>query len=90
MKDEFHIQGQCEHGLIGTRVTDEGESEAIITPMPQGKPLIPGVEVIRAEPSGPSTLKLTSLYKVEGPPQVATKQYRENYDRIFGNDEKLN
>jgi len=89
MKDEFHIKGMTEEGgLVGTRVNDEGEKEALVTPMVQGQALIPGMEMVRLEPGGDaSVLSITSLYKAKGPPQVASKQYRDNYDQIFGGED---
>jgi hypothetical protein len=85
-KDEFHIKGTAPdgNGVYGIRKTDGGDTEAVLVPITEGQPLPPGAEVIQTRPRSEDVLEVRSVYKVKGPSQVATPQYRENYDQIFG------
>ncbi len=88
-KDEFHIHGTSPDGFVGTRKTNEGETEGVLTPMINGRPLSPGMEVVQIRPQNgnKSVLDMRSFYKIKGPPQVATPEYRKNYDRVFSNSQ---
>jgi hypothetical protein len=72
------------------RRSPDGEVRRVVcTPMREGASLAPGSEVAHVgEATGDGAWrKLTRLYKV-GPAQVATPEYREGSDRIFGKKQK--
>jgi len=90
------------------RATDDGEGAKVlrarpgrieageVRPIPEGRPIAPGAEVVRLEQRkdapalfdvhvecklpGPANLSRTA----GGPPQVATEAYRESWARTFG------
>ena len=53
----------------------------------EGQPIPPGAEVVLVgKPGDDGWRDVESIYGGRsGPPQVATPEYREGYDRIFGN-----
>ncbi len=70
-----------------------------VRPMPEGRPLTPGGEVVTLErrDDAPTLFNVRVDYKVpdapkprgeaaalSGPPQVASPQYRASWDRTFG------
>jgi len=50
----------------------------------EGQPIPPGTEMITADSIGDGRYAIRDSYKA-GPAQVATKQYRDGWDRIFKN-----
>lgn len=66
------------------RCNEEGTGFGTFTEMKEGQPLREGAELIRVEDADEDGWRdVISIYK-NGPAQVATPAYRENYDRIFG------
>jgi hypothetical protein len=61
-----------------------------VRPVREGKPLVPGAEVVSLEKRGehPALYDVKTVHKQEGtlsgPAQVATKQYRDSWERTFG------
>lgn len=51
-----------------------------------GEPLYDGAVLLESRPGEPGAFNVLSTYKAEksGPAQVATKDYRDGWDRIFG------
>lgn len=91
-RDEISIGPEVSPGVyLGLRRTSDGEvREVTCTPSEDGVPLAPGAEVVDVEVAAEDGWhKLTSLYKMPGPAQVATPAYREGYDRIFGKKQKV-
>jgi len=90
-KDEIQIGPEISPGVhLGLRRTPDGAVRKV-TCMPSGDgvPLAPGSEVVDVEAASTDGWhKMTSLYKVPGPAQVATPAYREGYDRVFGKKQK--
>jgi len=90
-KDEFHIHEVSEKALWGVRKNDDGETAGVMVPMVEGQNLMPGMELVNitARAGEDSVVDLESVFKTKGPAQVASPQYRENYDNIFAkNDAK--
>jgi len=50
-----------------------------------GQPIPPGAEYIRAESIGDGRYAVRESFTI-GPAQVATKQYRDGWDRTFNRD----
>jgi len=75
------IRRNCEEISFGT-----------FTEVKEGQPIPDGAELVHLSGENEDGWRdVTSVYKREssGPAQVATPQYRENYDRIFGAKQKV-
>ena len=93
-RDEIFIGPEVSPGVrSGVRRGVDGEVTPMhFTPAKDGAPVPPGAELLFVdEPACEcgTWMKGRSLYKSDratsdGPAQVATPVYRENYDRIFG------
>lgn len=53
--------------------------------IPEGKPIPPGAEYVHAESLGDGRYAVRESITI-GPAQVATKQYRDGWDRTFKRD----
>jgi len=93
-RDEIAIGPEVAPGVrAGVQRTPDGYvTPMYFTPAKDGAPVPPGAELLFVdEPACEcgTWMKVSSLYKsnratTDGPAQVATPVYRENYDRIFG------
>jgi hypothetical protein len=91
-RDEIQIGPELSPGVhLGLRRTPDGTvTRVTCSPSEDGVPLAPGAEVVDVETAAEDGWhKLTSLYKMTGPAQVATTAYREGHDRIFGKKQKV-
>lgn len=71
------------------RRNDEEVSYGTFREAKEGQSIPQGAEFIHAgEADADGWRDVTSIYK-NGPAQVATPQYREGYDRIFGKKQKV-
>ena len=62
----------------------------IVRPVEDGVPMAEGAELIESDGDTCGEWHtIRTLYKHSGPAQVATKEYREGYDRIFGAKRKV-
>ena len=91
-RDEINIGPELAPGVhAAMRRKDDGEMRPVrVTIAKDGAPVPPGAEL--AHVSGQSTdgwHKITTLFGGDGPAQVATPEYREGYDRIFGKKQKV-
>lgn len=89
--DEIYFGPEIEPGVYaGLRRTPDGEVRQVkCAPMRSGAPLRLNSELAHVdEPSEDGWHPLTSVYK-SGPAQVASPEYREGYDRIFGKKQKV-
>lgn len=72
------------------RSPDGSIREVTCSPLKDGATLQPSSEIANvSKTSEGGWHKLTDVYKLSGPPQVATPRYREGYDRIFGKKQKV-
>lgn len=62
------------------RIENGVQSEGVIGPIKDGQPIPPGVEVLDLD-----GCHATSIYKA-GPVQVATKEYRDGWERCFNSN----
>jgi hypothetical protein len=103
--DVVLVHGRTEDGA-GTRVlrARPGRLEAgEVRPMEHGRPIAPGAQVVQLSPrdAAPNLYDVKVEYEVagasaarapesHGPAQVATRAYRESWDRTFGPDKTAN
>jgi len=74
-------------GVVGERVLDDGHrQEGELRPLPEGRPLDPGAELVQIEDCDePDAVRLTTLpLDHAGPSRASTRAYRAGYDAIFG------
>jgi len=89
-KDEISIGPEVAPGVrIALRKQDDEVKEVLVREAKEGQPMQPGLELAHVgdascECGDGHWRELTSIYKSEGPAQVATPAYREGYDRIWG------
>lgn len=58
-------------------------SHGVLKPVEEGKPL--QGDLVDVQPAGTfPNVAIRTLYSHSGPPKVTSKEYRENYDGIFG------
>lgn len=57
----------------------------------EGEPLYDGAVLLEPRGQEPGAFNVVSTYKAQksGPAQVATNEYREGYDRIFGGSQPV-
>ena len=81
----FELHSEC--GWIpAIKINDAGEPElGSVHPLKDGQPLTPGAELVMMHEDG--RLRVTELGH-QGPAQVATKPYRDGWERTF--DKSLN
>ena len=74
---------------VGTRRDEDGsEHEILIREPTEGSPIYPGTEIMTVDAhcdGGWHAAETVYRSGGEGPAQVATDEYREGWDRIFGN-----
>ena len=97
--DEISIGPEVSPGVHrALRRCGDDVTEVFVTPGhgSDGEPIPPGVELAQLGASSCDCgdghwRSLRSIYKDErsGPAQVATPEYREGYDRIFGKKQKV-
>ena len=76
--------------FAGVRRQPDGKTERVALHMVEdGMPLMPDTELVDVHlpPDEEGWCRVEPLYK-SGPAQVATPQYREGHDRIFGKKQK--
>lgn len=86
-KKEIAILGQsCEHGIPMIRINPETKTMGVgmLQPAPEGQPLPEGAEHVHLEHHHGNVFSLRTLAAGNGPAQVASSAYRNNYDTIFG------
>jgi hypothetical protein len=84
--DEFAVipaVGSCGHQHVVRHHPDHSLELGTVLHVPDGKPLPSGAEIVTAKALGDGRYAIVDSVKV-GPAQVATKQYREGWDRVFG------
>lgn len=82
-RDQIRLEG----GGLVTRRCGERLAQGTLAPMKEGQPLPEGAEFVYVKaPDEEGWRDVEVLYRHEGsgPAQVATPEYREGYDRIFG------
>jgi hypothetical protein len=97
MGNETSIGPEIEPGVrVATRHGEDHEvRHVVMRPIRDGEPIPPEAEIVRfGERTARGTYSTTTLYRHgkaagDGPAQVATPRYRENYDRIFGTKAKV-
>jgi hypothetical protein len=89
-KDQLRIGAEI---APNTRIVERrGERSGVgtLTPVKEGQPLQEGTELVKVTRGDDEWHDVETIYRHEaapslsGPPQVATPEYREGYDRIFG------
>ncbi len=94
-KDEIAIGDEISPGVYRALRRQDGKvREVRVRVSDDGDALHPGEEIADLGPSSCDCgdghwRELTSIYKLSGPPQVATPAYRKGYDRIFGGKQKV-
>lgn len=84
MKRRAKILGGCEHDPIVAAKNEDGSVEIIYgRQVTDGQPIHPGQPLYSISQDGDS-LAIETLVEGSGPPKVATRAYRKNYDTIFG------
>lgn len=66
------------------KLSPEGVQSAELIPVTEGKPLYGDKEIFAVEQRGP-IYRLTRLVGKSGPAQVASKEYRDGWDKTFMN-----
>ena len=93
IRDRMRVGPEIEPGR-GAAIRQRGEEISVGTfvEIKEGQPIPEGAELVRLDPESEDGWRnVTSLYAREssGPAQVATPEYREGYDRIFGKKQKV-
>jgi hypothetical protein len=92
-KDQMRLGGMVSDGHGAAFRRQDGKlSFGTFTEVKDGQPIPEGAELVHLSGENEDGWRdVTSVYKREssGPAQVATPQYRENYDRIFGTKQKV-
>lgn len=85
-KDEIAlVLGQTQDKTIIATGTEDGPSGVeILSPLKEGQPIHGDVVVLEKRNDKFFNVKRTKLGTTAGPRQVATNEYRENFDKIFG------
>jgi hypothetical protein len=69
---------------------DESIHVGVLRSVKEGVPIVAGAELVKVRPAGDGTYDVTSIYggsseeSSNGPAQVATDEYRDGWDRVFG------
>jgi hypothetical protein len=71
--------------LVSRHHPDHSTTMAVIRPVVDGSPMMPGEEYVTTSRRPDGSHEITSAYAParSGPPQVATKVYRDGWDRTF-------
>ena len=93
-KDTFLIEGVDSDGTMhGVRRRDGKDTPAMARPIREGRPLLPGSELLEATYRGTNELELNPMgesTKSKGPAKVTSRAYRSNFDKVFGDKKTLN
>lgn len=92
-KDQMRFGSEIEPGRgAAMRRSGNGVSFGTFAVMKEGQPIPEGAELVHVGASDDEGWRdVTTIYSHErsGPAQVATPEYREGYDRIFGKKQKV-
>lgn len=95
-KDTFLIEGIDSSGTLhGVRRRDGKETPAMAMAIREGRPLMPGSELMEARRRpGTRELELRPMEDVterrsgKGPAKVSSREYRSNFTKVFGKSNK--
>lgn len=89
-KEEINIGPEIAPGTrVAVRRDEEGERTVVVRSLKDGEPLTPGAEVATASRECRNGWRDLTVHYRNGPAQVATPEYRQGYDRIFGKKQKV-
>jgi len=85
-KDEIQFKGEIEPGVqAAIRRNERGEEQQVRVTFPEdGEAVPPGGELMFVDAECNNGWHAANTVYKSGPAQVATPEYREGYDRIFG------
>ena len=69
--------------VVSRHRPDHSETVTTIVPIKDGTPIPPGAEFVTTHRRSDGSMEITSSYRHGGPAQVATKSYRDGWERTF-------
>ena len=90
-KDRIVMGPQCEKGhqhVLRIREAEDGTrhvTDGVVGKIDEGKPIGPGVEIVKMVPDGDGSYECETLYRHPGgPAKVTTEEYRSGWDALWG------
>lgn len=84
-EDTFEVDAMTPVGAFGRRKKDGVETQGIVSPLNEGKPFTGECITLKAREGESRVYDVKVLYEgKKGPCRAATRQYRNNYEAVFG------
>lgn len=88
-EDTFEVDAVTPVGTLGRRRKDGEETLGVLTPVPEGKPLTGDCISLKPREGEPRVYDVHVLYEgKKGPCRANSRRYRNNYDAVFGTQER--